>query len=44
MGLEFRDLEKANVSRSHPNVTAEVVAPQLEQQAGSFRTVQKDHR
>lgn len=34
LGLEFRDLEKANESWSHPNVNATAVALQLEQQAG----------
>lgn len=44
MGLELRDLEEANVSWSHPNVNAAVVAPQLEQQAGCSRMAQEYHR
>lgn len=42
MGLEFRDLDEANVSWSHPNVNAAAVAPQLEQQAGCSQLVQED--
>lgn len=38
LGLEFRDLEKANESWSHPNVNATALALQLEQQEGCRTT------
>lgn len=39
--MEFRDLQEANVSWSHPNVNAAVVALQLELQAGCSWLVQE---
>lgn len=36
LGLEFRDLEKANESWSHPSVNGTAVALQLKQQAGCW--------